>query len=608
MEPRTREYQFAGFELSVRRRRLHSPEGRLVDLPARAFDALVFLVEHRFEEISKEQILKGVWPDTIVEENNLNQAIFSLRRALGDSAADARYILTLPGRGYRFVADVTEIVDSPEAAPPSPPRWRPAAIAGGVLAIAAALSWAFWPDPTARVPASVAVLPFKSLLKDQSNPALEQGMTNSLIAQLSAITGLRVTSLSAVQRVGGERDPLAAGKSLSVDAVVEGYVLREGERLRITTRLLRVTDGQSLWSGNFDEKFSDILAVQDSISQRVAQTIAPHLSQGTAHRKRAGGTENAEAYQLYTEGFYNQQRRDKDGLPEAVKYYEAALMLDPGYVDAWGNLSRTLAVQGVFGTRPGMEVFPRAKEAALKALQLDPESSGAHAAYAHELAVYERDYKLADEHYNIAKRLDPTVPELYLLSSINKAHLGRLDQGLAEIRRALDIEPASLLFRTVLGILLYYNRSYDQAERELRRVVQLQPQSGLAQVMLGKILAVRGDYGGALQHFPRSGARTGVGSSEPGRTFALMGRKPEALAEIATLRERVAAGFGANYEIATIYVALGDNRLACDALRAALADQISYVGNLQIDPAMDPLRTDPCFAEAVHHLYADPHR
>jgi len=606
MESGTREYECEGYRLSVHKRELRNPRGELLELPARAFDALVFLVEHRHEDIGKEQIMKAIWPDTIVEENNLNQAIYSLRRALGDSANGSRFIKTLPGRGYRFIADVT-IVDS---AAQRPGRAKLAAVGIAIVFAVAALAWLLWPERAApRVPTSVAVLPFKALLADQADPALELGMTDSLIAQISSIPGLKVSSLSSVRRFGAPtQDPLAAGKALAVETVLESSILKEGERVRVIARLVRVSDGQSLWAGKFDEPMSDILGVQDSITARVAQTLAPHLTAGTALAHVPKPTENAEAYRLYTEGFYNHQRRDRDGLPEAVKNYEAALLLDPGYVQAWGALSRALAAQGVFGTKPPMSVFPRAKEAALKAVQLDAESADAHAALAHVLAVYDQQFKLADEQYAIAKRLDPTVPEFYLLSSINKAALGQIDEGVAEARRALDLEPASLLFRANLGMLLYFARSYDEAETQLRRVIALQPRFDHARNFLGRTLLAKGDVAGALAQFAARINPSPGSNTDPGRAFAVAGRRPEAQQEIVRIRKLGAQGLGVSYDLAVIHAALGETEPACAALNAALTDHSTFLATMQLDPAMDPLRANPCFAETSHKLYADPRR
>jgi DNA-binding winged helix-turn-helix (wHTH) protein/TolB-like protein len=601
-----REYEFAGFRLNVLKRQLSNAKREVLELPARAFDALVFLVEHRGEDIGKEQIMKAVWPDTIVEENNLNQAIFALRRALGDSASEPRFIMTLPGRGYRFVAELGVVRLRRHAAS----RQKIAVLGIVTLCAIVALSWGVWRNQQAHdAPVSIAVLPFKTLLQDQSNPALELGMTNSLIGQLSEIPRVKVSSLGAVRRFGASnQDPLEAGRSLAVKNVLESYIVRQGDRVRVTARLLRVQDGQSLWSGHFDEAFSDIFSVQDSIAERVTGTLAPHLSLTTSITRRVRRTENAEAYQLFTEGFYNQQRRDKDSLPDAVNNYEAALLLDPGYVDAWSNLSRALALQGVFGTRPPATVFPRAKQAALRALELNPESAEAHAAYAHVLVVYDRQYKLADEHYAIAKRLDPSVPEFYLLDSLNKANLGRMGEALDEIRHAIEIEPASPLFRSILGMMLFLNREYDEAERELRRIIELQPRFDGARHTLGRLLAVKGDYPSALEQFAARTSSTVGSYAEPGRTYALMGRKQEALQEVNEIRKRGEQGFAVNYDLASIYAALGDERQACEALSAAVADHVSYVGLMQIDPGLDPLRTQPCFAEIAHQLYDDPRR
>jgi len=606
MDPRIREYQCEGFRLNVVKRELRNPKGVLQELPARAFDALVFLVEHRHEEVAKEQIIKALWPDTIVEENNLNQAIYSLRRALGDSANGSRFIKTLPGRGYRFIAEVRQV----ESGRRRPAHARLAAIGiAGALALAA-LVWAFATNRGPhRAPASVAVLPFKALLPDQSEPALELGMTDSLIARISAIPGLKVTSLGSVRRfAASNQDPLAAGNALGVETVLDSSILKQGERVRVTTRLLRVSDGQSLWAGKFDEPISDILGVQDSISERVAQTLAPHLSTGTTLARVRKPTENAEAYRLYAEGFYNHQRRDLDGLPAAVKNYEAALLLDPGYVQAWGALSRALAAQAVFGTRPPMSVLPRAKEAAMKAVELDAESADAHAALAHVLVVYDHQYKLAEEEYAIAKRLDPTVPEFYLLSSINQANLGRVDASLAEARHALELEPASLVLRANLGMLLYFARSYDEAEMQFRRVIALQPRFDHARNLLGRTLLAKGDVPGALREFAARINPSPGSYANPGVAYVLSGRRREAQLEIDRLQKLGAQGFGVNYDLATIHAALGNMDLACAALAAALTDESAPLGTLQLDPAMDPLRTMPCFAEVSHQLYADPRR
>lgn len=604
-----RSYEFGGFRFDSLKRQLRDADGKVLELPARSVDALLLLLERRGEDVSKEQLMKALWPNTIVEENNLNQAIFALRRALGDDANSPRFVLTLPGRGYRFIAE-------PEPPPPGPPTQAPPTrsvrtryIAFGAVALiiiaAAAVFWLRSPA-THPAPVSVAVLPFTALLAEQSDPALELGMTDTLISQLGTVRGVTVSSLSAVRRAtGAHAEATDAGKALGVEAVLESTILKQHERIRVSSRLIRVRDGQTLWVGKFDEPVSDIFAVQDSITERVMRTLAPQLTTG-AQPARVRTTDNTEAYQLYLSGFYQQQRRDIDGLPMAVEKFEAATLMDPGYAQAWGALSRALAAQGVFGTQPPMSVFPRAKEAALKAVALDPDSAEAQAALAHVLAVYDRKLKDAEQHYSLAKSLSPHTPEFYLLSSINQASLGRPQEALAEARQALAIEPASLLFSANLGMLLYFHRSYDEAEAVLRRVVELQPRFDHARNFLGRTLLAQGDVEGALAQFAARSNPTPGSRADPGRVYALTNRRAEALAEIEKVRAQGAQGFGVNYDLATIYTALGDTVRACQALNAAIPDRSAFLGFLRLDPAMDGLRAEPCFAEVTRQLYGAP--
>ena len=605
-----RHYEFGSFRFDSLKRQLFDAEGRALDLPARSTEALLLFLQRRGEDVSKEQLMKALWPNTVVEENNLNQAIFALRRALGDDANAPRFIMTLPGRGYRFIAEEPALpqVPAPAAEPVSTrPRYLVVGIAAALIAVGV-LAAVFWPRgvSTNAAPVSVAVLPFTALLSEQSDPALELGMTDTLISQLGTVRGVTVSSLSAVRRAAGaDVEATVAGKTLGVDAVLESTILKQGERIRVSSRLIRVRDGQTLWVGKFDESISDIFAVQDSIAERVMRTLAPRLA-SQAQPARLRSTENAEAYQLYLSGFYQQQRRDIDGLPMAVEKFEAAILMDAGYAQAWGALSRALAAQGVFGTQPPMDVFPRAKEAALKAVELDPESAEAQAALAHVLAVYDRKYPEAEEHYTLAKRLSPNTPEYYLLSSINHANLGRPQEAVAEARRALEIEPANILFSTNLGMLLYFNRSYDKAEAELRRVVELQPRFDHARNFLGRTLLAQGDIDGALTQFAGRSNPTPGSRADPGRVYALANRRAEALLEIDKVRALGTQGFGVSYDLATIYTALGDKPHACEALEAAFLDRSAFLGVLRLDPAMDALRAEPCFADATRRLYGTP--
>jgi serine/threonine-protein kinase len=610
----TTRYEFEGFRLDADRRQLRSPSGELLDVPARAFDTLVFLVEQRNGIVSKERLMKAVWPRSVVEENNLTQAISALRRLLGDERTEPRFVLTVPGRGYRFVARVAE------SAPP-----------------------AASPGPSGRLD-SVAILPFKSLLPGQDNPALELGMADTLIGEISMLPHLRVSPLGTVRRYASrEQDPLRAGEELGVAAVLEGSIQTQGDRLRITARLLRVQDGQSLWSGRFDETTSDVFGIQDSIAARVSEALRPTLHDstnspqspdGSEHRHPGGAdgaprpapsspdgehrsapgrtaieghsarrTRHLGAYQFYIAGLFNQLRRDIDGLPAAVESYQSAIEADPGYVRAWAGLSVSLAVQAVFGTQPPKAVFPRAKQAALHAVSLDPGSPDALGALGHVLVQYEHNFAEGQQYYRRALELDGHNAQLLLWISINHAHQGRLDDAVEAIQRAIDIEPRTLAFSAILGMLLYYRRSFDEAIAQLQHLIAIEPQFDQARTFLGKSWLQKGRPDLALEHF-RARMGTAPGSfGDLARALAQAGRASEAMKEIERLRELGHAGFGVQYDLAAVHAALGDLPAACASLKAALHDHSQLIGFLQVDPAMDRLRDQPCYRDVSRHLY-----
>jgi DNA-binding winged helix-turn-helix (wHTH) protein/TolB-like protein/Tfp pilus assembly protein PilF len=610
-------YEFDGFRIDVTRRRLLNRAGEVVELPARAFDTLLYLVEHRGEDLSKDRLMKAVWPHAVVEENNLNQAISALRRAFGDTLAEPRYLMTVRGRGYRFIAAITtesleqtSTAASPEAAA-APQRRLTSRRAWllGLAAVALALSaLVLWKAPVrgGAGPAlnSIAVLPFEPLVQEQNDPALQLGMADTLIAQISTLPGVTVSPLSAVRRyAAAERDPLQAGVELRVAAVLVGTIQTRDQRIRVTSRLLRVSDGRSLWTGQFDEAIGDIFGVQDSISARVMETLARALGAEPPTTALPRPTESLEAFHLYAAGLYNLNPRNQAGVTKAIQDFEAALRADPEYVRAWSALANTLVVQGVFGMQPPRAVYPRAREAALKAMELDPRSAEAHHALGHVLMQYERSYLEADEHYRTSVELNGNDANAYMRLAINHAHLGRLEDALAEMRHARDLEPTTLVFSTNVGMLHYYARNYEEAIVELRRVIELQPDSDHAHRILGRVLLQQGDIAGALEQFSSRTYATPGSFGDLGRAYAAARRVTQAHAEIDKLHQLGSQGFGVSYDVATIYAALNETGPACDALTRALDDYSQMLGYLQVDPAIDPLRGEPCYADVYRRLY-----
>lgn len=618
------EYEFGGFRVDVAARRLLTPDGNPVDLSARAFDVLLHLLEHRGTDVSKERLMNAVWPDTVVEENNLNQAITLLRRALGDQRNAPRFIMTVPGRGYRFVAKVVARADgdtlshvavpAPPASPlsvpgPVPPggRWsrskmRAVGLIFAVGLVTAVLVVMRMHPAAGETPVdSLAVLPFRPLLVEHDNPALELGMADSLINQISALPGVTVRSLGTVANLrGAGLDPLVVGRQLGVAAVLEGTLQEQKDRIRVTARLLRVSDGRSLWSGQFDEQISGIFEVHDAISKQVMRRLATHPDDTAVPRPT---TRNTEAYQLYAAGVFNFQRRDIDGTPAAVESFNAAIHADPNYAQAWAALATVRSMQSAFGILPAQIALPDAKRAAQRAIELDPAMALGQAAMGQVLVQYENRFLEGEEIYRRALELDPRLGIAHLWTSINDLYLGRIEVALTAARRAQELEPGNMPFSVNVGRVLYYSRNYDAAAAHLRRLIALVPTFDDAHTLLGRALLQQGRVEDALAQF-RARNRTSPGSfGDVGRAYAAAGRAGEAQAEITKLGVLAQQGFGVSYDLAGIHALLGNAVLACNALKQARADHSQAIGLLRVDPDFDRLRDQPCYVEVERAVY-----
>ena len=421
-EPKTHIYEFGDFRIDVGRRLLLlRSDGESVPLTPKVFDTLLYLVEHSGAVLDKDALMAAIWPDIVVEENNLSQNIYTLRRVLGESRGEHRYIMTVPGRGYRFVADVRTDTngDNPEGTEGSQlkPDEKPAVETNGEaashlnqragkqnrrvllallvgiiiigLGIAVFYSWRTRTQPVPVTPVKiVAVLPFKPLVAENRNEALELGMADTLIARLSNSEKIVVRPITSVRGYGGlEQDSLAAGRELGVDSVLDGSIHIWGDRIRISARLVSVGDGKQLWAGQFDENFTDIFAVQDSISERVAAALIPQLDGAERQRLTKHDTENIEAYQLYLKGRYHAAKLTLPETNKAVSYYQQAIEIDPGYALAYARLANAYRNPTLTSDVPSSEAMPKAKAAALKAIEIDETLPEAHIALVGQLTT-----------------------------------------------------------------------------------------------------------------------------------------------------------------------------------------------------------------------------
>jgi DNA-binding winged helix-turn-helix (wHTH) protein/TolB-like protein/Tfp pilus assembly protein PilF len=608
----TRSYEFLGYQVDALQRQLRDPEGQVIELPARAFDTLIYLLDHRGEDVGKDRLLSAVWPDSIVEENSLSQAISVLRRALGDQRAAPRFIMTLPGRGYRFIAEASVSTE------PLPARHLPgesnkgrvvrASLVALAMVAAAILAYALnrganAPSPPTLSANSLAVLPFTSLLPGHGDPALELGMADALIAHVGALPGLVVRPVSLVRRYAmPDQDPLSAGNELGVGAVLVGSIHQDGEMVRVTSRLLDVSDGQSLWAGRYEAPVSGIFDLQDEIGNAILATLARRLGIEPPAPSRPRATTNPVAYQWYLNGVYNRQRHD---LETAAANFSAAVQEDPEYALAWAALSSMLVAQAVFNLQPPDAVYPRAQEAARRAVELDAALADARGALGHVLVMYQRQYDAGEALYREARELDPGAGLIRLWTSINYLHLGRIEDALEEARRAQALEPGTLPFAANVAMVLYYRRDHDAAVAELERILALHPGFDHARSLLGRALLQQGDAAAALAHFHARRHPSPGSFGDVGRAYAAMGRRAEAYAEIEFIRTKAAEGFAVAHEVASIHVLLDEFPQACAALSEALEEHSMSIGLLGVDPVFDRLRDRPCYEDITRRLYED---
>jgi TolB-like protein/DNA-binding winged helix-turn-helix (wHTH) protein len=377
-------YEFGGFRLDTGKRLLRRLDGTAVPLTPRVFETLLYMVEHHDTVLDKERLMEAVWPDSIVEENNLSQNISTLRRIFGETPGSHSYIVTVPGRGYRFVAQVREQTDNGSATveaeeptgPTSPENGTAAATekdrqqslgkTGGVLALAVLgvillAAIVISRQPTARwlekhrvgsaAPAtspggvaqrvdSVAVLPFEPLSQDMTDELLGVGMADAVIGRMSNLKKLVVLPTTAVLKYKGPAsDPLAAGRALQVDAILSGTVQRSGDQVRVTVQLVQVASGRTIWSEKFDQTFTDIFGIQDSISDSVVRSLALNLTADEQKQLGKHCTTNVAAYDSYLMGLYFWNKRSKEGLGKAIDYFGRAIQKDPNFALAYALMA-----------------------------------------------------------------------------------------------------------------------------------------------------------------------------------------------------------------------------------------------------------------------------
>lgn len=490
-----------------------------------------------------------------------------------------------------------------------PNRTRVLLIAGIVL-IALGISLVYFLMSRREVPAgagtlagSIAVLPFKPLGAESADELLGLGMADATISKLSNLQQLPVLPTSAVFKyTGREHDPLAVGRELGVDAVLDGTVQHADERVRVTVQLISLREGRTLWSAKFDEQFTNIFAVQDSISEQVARALALQLTPDEKKHLTKRYTENTEAYQSYLMGLYFWNKRTKDGLTKAIDHFQQAIERDANYALAYAGLADSYHLIVYYGYQNSSqeEVYKKAQAAATKALELDETLAEAHTAMAMIQQNYERDAAASEKSLKRALALNPSYATAHQRYAWVLLGSGRLDEAISEMRRAQQLDPVSLTINAALGSMYNFARRYDEAVTQLQRTLMMDPNFSLARYNLGLAYAHKGMYEEAVKEFQKS-KELDPDSTDAlealGYVYAVTGRKNEARKVLAELQLMAKQREVSRYNIALIYAALGQKEQAFEWLEKAAADRSLETIYLRFDPQLDVLKADPRFNE-----------
>jgi DNA-binding winged helix-turn-helix (wHTH) protein/TolB-like protein len=626
-------YEFGAFRLDVAERLLLR-DGETIPLQPKAFDLLRLLVEHPGHLLEKDELLKAIWPDTVVEEVNLANNISVLRKALGDGENGQKYIETVPRRGYRFVAGVREIVEeseesktSAQATPvnkwPEPSvvepgaarlgvrrsfltSWRLLAVALGVALIAVAvISFTRRSEDRGVQIKSLAVLPFKPLATNSRDEALELGMADTLITKLSNLRQIIVRPTSAVRKYAAlDQDPLAAGREQRVDAVLESSMNLLGEKIRVTVRLLDVSDGRALWTYQCTEYCTDIFAAQDAISQKVAEALALELNGEDRRLLAKHYTNSAEAWQLYVRGRYLSQQRGIANVEKAIAYFERAIALDPDFALAHAELGFCYASL-TYWKNPPKELMPKAKAANDRALMLDGQLAEAHAYLALYKRAYEWDYAGAEREHRLAIDLNPNSAEAHRLYAFYLTYMRRFEEGISEIKRAEMLDPTSPFVSDGISQILYFARRYDEAIVEGRRAIDLHPDSETVYHWLSRAYEMKGNEQGAFAAYLGRAEVDGAGPDDLAgmkAAFAAGGLRGYWRRQLDRLLEREKREFVLQIDVALLYARLGQKEQALARLQRAVEDRNHHVIALKVEPLWDSYRADPRFMALVKRV------
>jgi TolB-like protein/Flp pilus assembly protein TadD len=498
-------------------------------------------------------------------------------------------------------------------------RWRQIVVMASVVLLTILVGAGFWffshrVHPSTNISTAIstpfgkrlAVLPFKPLVPEDQDQVLELGMADTLITKLSNSREIIVSSLPSVRKYGGlDQDSVVAGRQLQVNSVLEGNVQKSGDHIRVTARLINVSDGSSIWAGSFDEKFTDVFTVQDAISQKVADALAVQLSGEEKQRLTRRYTQNVEAYQLYLTGRYQWGKLTPPDIRKGIVFIQQAIDKDPTYALAYFGLAEANRSLSINADVPSKDCLPQAKAAAMKALQIDESLAEAHASLSFSFAWYDWDWNGAEKEARRAIALNSNSAHAHFALAHVLSDLGRHDEAIAEMAKARSLDPVFLLYAALEGMFLHHAGRNDEASAKLQKVIELEPNFWVTHLVLGRVYLQQRKYPEAIIEFGK-GRDLSRGNSEAiasiGYAEALAGEKTKARGVLDELKVLSGQRYIPPHNIALVCSALGDQNEALAQLEKACDERDVRLTVLKVDPRWDLLRSNPRFVAILKRI------
>ncbi|HSU59602.1 MAG TPA: tetratricopeptide repeat protein [Bryobacteraceae bacterium] len=605
--------RFGAFEFHEQARELRK-HGLRIKLSGQPISVLAMLLERPGEVITREELQNHLWPaGTYVDfEHSVNAAIKRLRQALGDSADSPRFIETLARNGYRFIAPVSQ--QAVETAQPAAPKNKTAekrhfrlisAIAAAVLmaAIIAGVLLGLRGGHRSSLGSgpirSLAVLPLANLSGDPDQEYFAEGMADALRQHLEGISALRVISRTSSMYYRGSGKPLPeVARQMNVDAVVDGSVLRSGDRVRITVELIRAPSDTRLWSDTYDRDLKDVFALQSEVARKIADEIRVTLTPPDRARLARRHTLDPDAYLAYSKGRFFWNRRTEVDLKRAIGYFQQAIEKDPGYALAYDGLADCWLPLGWYAYMAPADTFPHAKAAVMKALALDDSLAAAHTSLAFVTLYYDRDWTGAEREFRRAIALNPNYANGHHWYGEFLSLVGRHAEAIAEAERARELDPLSTIINTWVGSRYFFARQYDRAIEQYRNAIEMDPGFVPVHLVLGHALEQKHMYQEAILELEKAVSLSGgspVYIASLAHAYGLAGRRDQARKLFQDLRKLSKERYVSPYDLAIASLGVGERDRALALLAQAVEERSPRAAFLGVDPRFDGLRRDARF-------------